>query len=272
VLTDVVVVGAGQCGLLAARSLASDWRVVLVERLPAAGGQEPEHPGTDELYDECVRRGVCALFGTLAVRYTGSAAQVLGVAGADEITCGALVVATGTRPSTRAEMGIGGDRAAGILPGPAALHLTDSGVLLGRRPVVLGRGQLAVRCADRLVEGGASAVTLVAAEPPTCAPAPGVRIVVGWRPRSIHGNPRVSSIDLQRDGNSVRLQSDAVILADGRIPMRNVEGAVGPAPGVVFCQSRADPKQFSDARRCAEAAARSARSMLMNNGTSLEET
>jgi hypothetical protein len=43
------------------------------------------------------------------------------------------------------------------------------------------------------------------------------------------------------------LAVDTAILASGRVPMRNIEGAVLSGPGIVFCHSHADPKSEADA-------------------------
>lgn len=221
--------------------------VTLVERLPMGGGQHPERPGTDRLFVAAERAGVSCMLATLAVRWDGRGLETLGVEGATRVECDVVVIATGTRPATRGELSIGGDRCAGILPGSAALHLVDSGVLLGRRPVVLGGGDLASSCAERLHRSGAETVTLVAPEGPRAVFPHGVRLLDGWEVRSVHGRTRVASVVVARDGVEQIVPSDALLLAHRRVPMRNVEGAIFPAPGVVFCHSSVDPKTEADA-------------------------
>ena len=178
--------------------------------------------------------------------------QTLGVDGAATRRVDALVVATGTRPATRGELGIVGDRCAGVVPGSVALHLIEAGVLPGRYPVILGGGQLASECADLLLRAGAARVTVVAPDGLHTSFPDGVETHPGWTITSIHGSARVSSVTLDSPGET--LSCDAVILASERRPMRNIEGAVFDGPGVVFCHSTADPKQESDARQTAETA------------------
>lgn len=221
--------------------------VTLVERLPMGGGQDPERPGTDKLFAAAEQAGVSSMLATLAVRWDGRGLETLGVEGATRVECNVVVIATGTRPATRGELNIGGDRCAGILPGSAAVHLVDSGVLLGRRPVILGGGDLASSCAERLGRSGAEAVTLVAPEGPRAVFPQGVRVLDGWEVRSVHGRARVASVVVARDGVEQVVPSDALVLAHRRVPMRNVEGAIFAAPGVVFCHSSADPKTEADA-------------------------
>ena len=115
--SPVVVAGAGQSGLRVAGELAwSGRQVTLVERLPACGGQEPEHPLAAELTTAALESGVQIMPATCAVAWGGGALDILGVDGARRIEAGTLVVATGCRPATRGELGITGDRCAGVLP------------------------------------------------------------------------------------------------------------------------------------------------------------
>lgn len=254
----IAIVGAGRSGLLAGRALAdASVAVTLVERLPAAGGQEPEGRQTDALAARARAAGVDFRLGTLAACWDGKALGLLGIGGTVRLPLDAVVIATGTRPATRAELGIAGDRCAGVLPGPAALHITEFGVLLGRRPVIVGGGSLAASLVAALRHAGVEHVMVIA---PDGVLDPGVRaadgLVEGWHVTSVNGNPRVQAVMLERaDGEAERLAADALLLAHRRVPMRNVEGAIEPAPGVVFCHSSADPKTAADAEATAEQAA-----------------
>jgi len=142
-VSDVVVAGAGRTGILVSRMLAERGiGVTLVERLPAPGGQEPETDAA-QLARAASRAGVRMMLGTLAAEFRQGQVHTLGVEGAVTLSADALVVATGSRPQTRAELGIAGERGAGVMPGSATRHLLDSGVLLGRHPLVIGDGHLA---------------------------------------------------------------------------------------------------------------------------------
>jgi pyruvate/2-oxoglutarate dehydrogenase complex dihydrolipoamide dehydrogenase (E3) component len=251
-VSRVAVVGSGQSGLICAERLARRGiDVLLVERLPALGGQEPE-ADIDRLVTAVRTAGVRCALATLAVQFQGGSLQTLGVDGAAKHPIDVLVVATGTRPASRAELGISGDRCAGVTPGPVALHLIAGGVLLGRRPVVLGGGQLASECAAFALRAGASRVTVVAPHGLHAEFPDGVETHPHWAIASIHGSPRVSSVTLDSPGET--LACDAVILASERRPVRNIEGAVFDGSGVVFCHSTADPKRESNARETAETA------------------
>jgi len=253
---DVAVVGAGQSGLIAARLLASTgFGVTVVERLPGPGGQEPEPRTAGRLAQEAVRAGARLQLGTLAVGWDGQRLDTMGVDGAERRPYAALVVATGTRPATRGELGIAGDRCAGIVPGSAAIHLAEAGVLLGWRPAIVGGGELASRCASLALAAGARAVTIIAPDGLRAPRPTGARVLEGWSVDSARGAARLDTIVIVRGASRDVVRADALLLAAGRLPMRNVEGAVDGGHRVVFCHSSADPKREDDAHAAAASAA-----------------
>lgn len=253
-MTDVVVAGSGRCGMHVARMLAETGAgVTVVERLPQVGGQEPERDARS-LERRARRAGVKLVLGTLVVSYRDGVVDTLGIDGAAAIPAKALVLATGTRPQTRAELGIGGDRGAGVTPGSAAVHFLDSGLLLGRRPVVVGGGELAHHLCDALLRRGAHQVTSVTDGQRQGSWA-GTTTFDDARVVRVNGFPRVRSVVIEAPEGQRELATDAVILASGRIPMRNVEGALYPGGAVHDCFGEHDPKTDEEAQRIATAAA-----------------
>lgn len=286
-MSSAVIAGSGQRGLICATELAvAGLDVVVVERLPHPGGQEPERT-TGRLAKAARCAGVRFVLGTLAVQYDGAMVDTLGVNGARSLPCDALVVATGSRPATRAELGIAGDRCAGVLPGSAALHLTQAGVLLGHRPLIAGSGAFAAHCAEVQLAAGASEVTMTLpahALDKVGVPA-AVRVFAGYRVASVHGAARVEAAVLRRDsgppdgtedgppdgtgeqpaagarsqgrdGEPQRIIADALILAAGMRPMRNIEGAITERDGVFFCQPEGEDRGEQAARDSAAATCR----------------
>lgn len=252
-MSRVAVVGAGQSGLICAQRLASSGlQVSVIERLPALGGSEPEE-STAGFARAARTAGARLEPGTTAVSFENGTLHTIGVGGAGTHVIDALVVATGTRPATRAELQIDGDRCAGVVPGSVAIHVTASGVLLGLNPVVVGGGQLASECAGRLMRAGARRVRVIAPDGLRTEFAAGAEVRCGCKVRTIRGRQRVCGVVLDCPGET--LPCDAVILAHQRRPTRNIEGAIVDTPGVVFCHSSADPKLVADASHVAEAAA-----------------
>ncbi len=266
-MASTVVAGAGQSGLRVAVELAGlGFDVSLVERLPASGGQEPERPLADEFTAVALARAVTIRLGTCAVAWDGRALSTLGVDGWGRIDANSLIVATGCRPATRAELGIAGDRCAGVIPSSAAIHLLESGVLVGRRPAVVGGGEQACRVAELLLESGALAVTVVAPDGAQPMPA-GADVYDGWNAQHLQGTARVESLTIARDGVRERVIADALILASGRIPARNIEGAVFGGPNVVYCQPMDDPKSTGGSLKAAATAAAEVERALRSGAT-----
>ena len=227
--------------LCAAKLARAGAEVTIVERLPTPGGQEPER-SAGQLAKSAAGAGARFLLGTLAVQFGGMFVEVLGVDGASRLACDALVVATGSRPATGAELGITGDRCAGVVPGSAALHLTQAGVLLGHRPLIAGSGEFALRCARQQLAAGASEVSLTMPAASPLAMGAGIRVFPGYRVVSVHGASRVEVAVLRNHQESLRVLADALILAAGIRPMRNIEGAIEQRDGVFFCQPQGEAR------------------------------
>lgn len=230
----VVIVGAGTSGLACTEALAGHAPTVVIDRLPV--------PGAD--------------LRATAIRWDGRAVTAVGPAGAAEIPAAALVIATGTRPLGRAELGIAGSRPAGVLPAPAACELAADGRFAPARPVVIGGGRWAARAVAALLEAGVSTVEVVAPDGvlvPLGGPA---QVVVheGLTPRAIHGDPHVEHLECAGGA----FDCDAVVLAHGLAPIRNVEGAVDGGPRTVSAQPAADPADDTASHAAGRAAARAA--------------
>jgi len=255
----VAVVGAGIVGLACADALRGHADVTVVDRVPVAGGVHGwEAAETVELAGRC---GARMLLGETAIRWNDGDLLVIGSDGPRRLAAAALVIATGTRPLVRAELSIAGSRPAGVVPAPVACHLAENGLLVGRRPVVVGGGDWARRSAERLLGSGAKLVTVVPHGPAAAelVRRPGVRVFDDGEVAAVHGDARVTAVTLA-SGDEVAC--DALVLAHGTVPLRNVEGAVWNGERTVYAQPLADPATVAGAMAAGTAAADAVRSVI----------
>ena len=238
-MNKVVVVGAGVAGLTCARMLGDRAQVTLVDRLPACGGVLSfDHPQVRELVHDASAAGVEFALGATATRWTGERLLIAAPHAIRWQEADHLVYAGGSRPSTATELGmVGVTRLAGILPAPVAVHLLEAGVRIGTQVALIGSGDWTERVGRELARHAID-VTYVSlpgeAEPDEASIA--ARRYAGWVPVSTWGNGRVSRLMLERSGAVRRLVCDAVVLAAGLRPLRNVDGAVEDNDSTTFVQ------------------------------------
>jgi NADPH-dependent 2,4-dienoyl-CoA reductase/sulfur reductase-like enzyme len=249
---QVAVVGAGVAGLASAEELARQRDVVVLDRLPVPGGVlSYDHPGVTTLQDRCTAAGVRWLLGTTAVRWTEGRLLAVGPQGVEWLDARHLVFAGGSRPATMAELPVAGPRLAGVLPAPVAIHLAEAKVTLGRRVVILGSGAWA-EAAHEAIAGQRSHITVVTRDPADGVTFRHDAFISGWTPVAVAGRGRVSALTLERAGQQLVLDCDAVILAASPRPLRNVDGAIfEPAAGVTYVQPAADAGTWEQAASAA---------------------
>jgi NADPH-dependent 2,4-dienoyl-CoA reductase/sulfur reductase-like enzyme len=249
---QVAVVGAGVAGLAAAEELAHRADVIVLDRLPVPGGVlHYDHPGVIALAGRCTAAGVRWLLGTTAVRWDQGRLLTVGPQGVEWLDASRLVFAGGSRPATMAELPVAGPRLAGVLPAPVAIHLAEAKVTLGRRVVILGAGAWA-QAAREAISGQRSHVTVVTRESGDGVPFRHNALVSGWTPVAVAGRGRVSALTLERSGQQLVLDCDAVILAASPRPLRNVDGAIfEPAAGVTYVQPAAETGTWEQAASAA---------------------
>ena len=254
---EVVVVGAGLAGLAVAAELGRESPVVLVDRLPMYGGVLGfEHPLVASLARDCTARGVSLQLATTAVRWESQRALLVGAGGIVWTASRQLVVAIGNRPSTQAELGIAGERLAGVVPATVAIHLAEARVRLGRRVVVIGSGCWADHCIEAIRGKGTTVISLSLPGDRPSAQADEAK--EGWLPVRVDGKTRVERLTVARAGAEDVIECDAVVLAARARPLRNVDGAIWPdSRHVAFVQLAVDrltaEEVVADARAAAAA-------------------
>ncbi len=255
---DIVVVGGGVSGLTVAGEVGRRSSVTIVDRLPAVGGALGyEHPVIRELQQVVCDRHVEMLLGTTALRWVENQLLVAGPRGIEWIEAGCLVFCGGTRPSTAAELGVGGDRPAGVFSATVAIHLMEAGVRLGNTVVMVGSSDWSARAAHDLARHGADVVAVLeTGEEPRVGTD---RIWWDWRLQEVRGAARVNHVLLAKDGFRQRISCDAVVLGARLRPLRNVDGAILSGQNVIYVQPVADVITA----RTVEAQAREAASRML---------
>lgn len=255
----VVVVGAGLTGLACAADLAPDMRVDVLDRIPVTGGVHGWRASETVSLTRTARAGGAALqLGVTAIRWEDGVLIGVGPEGVLRVAADVLVIAAGSRPLTRAELVLTGDRPAGVVPAPVACHLAENGLPVGLRPCVVGGGDWAHRAAHNLLEAGVRDVTVVAPDGLLRSMPARVRCLEGLHPTAIEGAARVTALV----AGEQRVECDAVVLAHRLAPLRNVDGAVWEAPATVFAQPLDDPADAAGAARAGAAAVADVRSLL----------
>ncbi|MBQ3866535.1 MAG: FAD-dependent oxidoreductase, partial [Clostridia bacterium] len=181
---DVAVIGAGPAGLAAAVAAKENGagKVIVIERDSSAGGilQQCIHPGFGltrfgeelsgpEYYgrftDRAGELGVDFMLDTMVLDLNaaeGSVYCVSGTYGAVTVKAGSVVLAMGCRERTRAGIAVPGTRPAGIYTAGAAQRLINrQNVMVGKRIVILGSGDIGMIMARRLTLEGAEVVMVV---------------------------------------------------------------------------------------------------------------
>ena len=246
---SVIVVGAGAAGLGAATVLAESDPVTIVDRIPVAGGTVRfDRSDVRAAAAQARQAGVVFLLGATATRWHECRLLVCAPGEMKWHSACSLVFAGGLRPATPAELGIGGDRPAGVLPVSVAKHLLEAASGLWQNPVILGDGPGAADAAAMIALAGGEIAYV--GDGPT-APKWATSAHLGWRAAAIVGRDHVSAVRIERDGSSQLIACDAVLLAADPRPVRNVEGAIAENAEDVMYLQEIDASTFTETVRVA---------------------
>lgn len=264
---DVIVIGGGPGGLGAAveAKRGGARRVVVLERDREAGGilNQCIHDGfgliryktalsgpeyAHRAVQEAEEAGVELWTGCQATRLTAErTVTAVGRGGMRRLQAGAVVLATGCRERTRGMISIPGTRPAGVFTAGVVQNLLNiRDVMVGRRVVILGSGDVGLIMARRLTLEGAEVLAVVEVQPEPmglarnvsqCLYDFGIPLFVQHKVSEIIGERRVEAVRIARldgqgepiPGTDWRIDCDTLVLSVGLIPENEVALGAGIA-------------------------------------------
>ncbi len=263
---DLIVIGAGPAGLAAAVEAKKEGidDILVLEREEKAGGilnqcihdgfgllrfQElltgPEYAG--RYLDEAASLGVEIRCGHMVLDITDRKVTVISRGGLKTIGAKAVILAMGCRERTRGAIAIPGSRPAGIWTAGAAQNLVNlKNIMIGKRIVILGSGDIGLIMARRLTLEGAEVLAVVEKLPypggltrniVQCLDDYGIPLYLSRTVIRIEGQHRLTGLQTTAldergapvPGSEVHYNCDTLILSVGLIPENELSCQAGIA-------------------------------------------
>lgn len=262
---DVIIIGGGPGGLSAAcaAKAAGAESVLVIERDKRAGG----------ILNQCIHEGfgihryqkmlTGPEYASLELRAAqASGAEILTGAmvtdltpdhrvtavtrdGLQQFCAGAVVIATGCRERARGAISISGTRPAGIYTAGAVQRMMNlSNIMVGKRVVVLGSGDVGLIISRRLKLSGSNVLCVLEMMPQPCGLERNVSqclndfdipLCVGRTVVRIYGTERLTGVDTVAvdeaqhpvPGTEQHIECDTLILSVGLIPENEIAAKAG---------------------------------------------
>ena len=178
---DVAIIGGGPAGLAAAIAAKEEGaeKVLIIERDNALGGilQQCIHPGFGlsrfkeeltgpEYYGRFVDRAkelnVAYMLNSMVLQVNHETNEIIATSsqyGLTKVEAGSIVLAMGCREKTRASIAVPGTRPAGLYTAGSAQRLVNrQNIMVGKKVVILGSGDIGMIMARRMSLEGAKVV------------------------------------------------------------------------------------------------------------------
>ncbi|WP_434362493.1 NAD(P)/FAD-dependent oxidoreductase [Parasalinivibrio latis] len=266
VYADVVIIGSGPAGLSAATQLKAlgVQRVAVMEREEVAGGI-PRHcphytyglrewgrlmdgPGyAKTLVKKALQAGVDIFTGTSVTDIDDNGTVTVSTReGILQTESKAVLVATGTRESSRAQRLLSGTRPTGVYNTGALQQFI---YLANRKPckraVILGSELVSFSALLTLRHAGIEVAAMVETSPSSLCPYPahwmlklmGIPFYTGAHDLYINGHPTVTSVDFAHEQGGQNIACDGVIVSGQFLP----DAALLQKAGVTLCTGSGGP-------------------------------
>jgi len=257
---DVIIIGAGPAGLAAAIEVKKNGidDVLVIERELYAGGilNQCIHDGfgvikfgealTGPEYayryiNEAKKYEVEILTGTMVVKITPDRKViVINPKGMIVYSAGSVILAMGCRERSRGAISIPGTRPAGIFTAGVAQHFVNlKNIMMGKRIIILGSGDIGLIMARRLTLEGAEVIAVLEKLPYTsglprnitqCLEDYEIPLLLKHTIVNIEGKERLKSVTIAKvddignvvSGTSKKIECDTLILSVGLIPENEI--------------------------------------------------